>query len=115
MNLYVDLFLAALGRIMVDLDDRKDGFYWISIDGQQAEVAQWQAEWSQWLVAGSGRPLPDDLAARLMVLSDTLPPPVVPAVDPEQDANAAGSLSRGVAAARRLAVYSPSPDTNGGA
>jgi hypothetical protein len=59
---------------MVDPDHREDGFYWISIDGQEVEVAHWQAEWGQWLVAGSGTPLSDDLAARVVV-----PPPASPA------------------------------------
>jgi hypothetical protein len=60
---------------MTDLDDRESGFYWISIDGQEVEVAHWQAEWSQWLVTGSGTPLPDELSAFVTVLSDMLPPP----------------------------------------
>ncbi len=64
---------------MTNLDDREAGFYWISIDGQEVEVAQWQAEWSQWLVAGSGTPLPDQLFALVTVLSDLLPPPTIPA------------------------------------
>jgi hypothetical protein len=64
---------------MISLDDRETGFYWISIDGLEVEVAQWQAEWSQWLVAGSGTPLSDELATRLTVLSDMLPPPAIPA------------------------------------
>jgi hypothetical protein len=29
---------------MTNLDDREPGFYWISIGGQEVEVAQWQAE-----------------------------------------------------------------------
>jgi hypothetical protein len=29
---------------MTNLDDRESGFYWISIGGQEVEVAQWQAE-----------------------------------------------------------------------
>jgi hypothetical protein len=64
---------------MPDLDELEDGFYWISIDGQQAEVAQWQVEWSQWLVAGCTKPLADDLSTRVVVLSDRLPPPTTPA------------------------------------
>jgi hypothetical protein len=64
---------------MTDLDDRESGFYWISIDGQEVEVAQWQAEWSQWLVTGSGTPLPDALSATVTVLSDVLPPPTISA------------------------------------
>jgi hypothetical protein len=64
---------------MTNLDDREAGFYWISIGGQEVEVAQWQAEWNQWLVAGSGQPLPDELSALVTVLSDLLPPPTIPA------------------------------------
>ena len=64
---------------MPDIDCRYDGFYWISIDGQVAEVAQWQVEWSQWLVAGSDRPLSDEWASRVEVLSDQLAPPVIAA------------------------------------
>jgi hypothetical protein len=60
---------------MSEPDDREAGFYWISIDGQEAEVAQWQAEWGQWLVAGSKMPLPDQLSESVTVLSDRLPPP----------------------------------------
>ena len=63
---------------MTDPDDRADGFYWISIDGQEVEVAQWQTEWSRWLVAGSGMPLSDEWSTRVMVLSKRLPPPAVP-------------------------------------
>ena len=47
------------GRRMADPDDRDAGFYWISIDGQEVEVAQWQSEWSRWLVTGSTQPLSD--------------------------------------------------------
>jgi hypothetical protein len=61
-----------------DLDQLEDGFYWISIDGQVAEVAQWQLEWGQWLVAGSTRPLQDGWPTRIMVLSDRLSPPAIP-------------------------------------
>lgn len=64
---------------MTDPDDREAGFYWISIDGQEVEVAQWLAEWSHWLVAGSGTPLSDEVSASVVVLSDLLPPPVIPA------------------------------------
>jgi hypothetical protein len=64
---------------MTNLDDREAGFYWISIDGQEVEVAQWQAEWGQWLVTGSGMPLPDGLSALVTVLSNVLPPPTMPA------------------------------------
>jgi len=62
---------------MPDPDHREDGFYWISVDGQQAEVAQWQVEWGQWLVAGSTRPLPDGCATHVTVLSDRLSPPAM--------------------------------------
>jgi hypothetical protein len=57
--------------------DLEDGFYWISIDGQEAEVAQWQIEWSQWLVAGCTRPLSDERSTRITVLSKRLLPPVI--------------------------------------
>ena len=60
-------------------DHREAGFYWIRIDGQEAEVAQWQVEWGQWLVAGSGKPLSDETASRVMVLSDCLIVPAIPA------------------------------------
>jgi hypothetical protein len=60
-----------------DLDHLEDGFYWISINGQAAEVAQWQLEWGQWLVAGSTRPLQDDWPTRVMVLSDRLSPAAI--------------------------------------
>src|SRR3954452_6047489 len=63
---------------MPDPDHREDGFYWISVDGQEAEVAQWQMEWGQWLVAGSTRPLSDGWATRVTVLSDRLSPPAMP-------------------------------------
>jgi hypothetical protein len=62
---------------MTDPDDREAGFYWISIDGQEVEVAQWQTEWSRWLVTGSGMPLADEWSGRVLVLSDRLPPPAV--------------------------------------
>jgi hypothetical protein len=64
---------------MPNPDQLEDGFYWISIDGQEAEVAQWQVEWSQWLVAGCTKPLADDLSTRVMVLSDRLSLPAIPA------------------------------------
>ena len=35
---------------MTDPDNRETGFYWICIGGQEPEIAQWQAEWDQWLV-----------------------------------------------------------------
>lgn len=60
---------------MSDPEDRTDGFYWIRIGEQEAEVAQWQAEWVQWLVAGRSRPLSNIQALRLVVLSDRLVPP----------------------------------------
>lgn len=44
---------------MTDPDDRENGFYWIRIGDQEAEVAQWQVEWVQWLVAGRSQPLSD--------------------------------------------------------
>jgi hypothetical protein len=64
---------------MLDQDDRAAGFYWICVDGQEAEVAQWQAEWEQWLVTGSGKPLSDERASRVIVLSGCLPVPAIPA------------------------------------
>jgi hypothetical protein len=65
---------------MSEPNNREDGFYWISIDGQEPEVAQWQVEWSQWLVTGRKMPLPDEWSDLVMVLSDVLPPPAAPAV-----------------------------------
>jgi hypothetical protein len=62
---------------MSEADHREDGFYWISVDGLELEVAHWQSEWSQWLVAGAKLPLHD--AARVSVLSDRLSPPALPA------------------------------------
>ncbi|RYJ04157.1 MAG: hypothetical protein EON47_01445 [Acetobacteraceae bacterium] len=62
---------------MADPEDRDAGFYWISIDGQEVEVAQWQSEWSQWLVTGSTEPLSDAVSAHVLVLSEALPVPVV--------------------------------------
>jgi hypothetical protein len=64
---------------MHDPGDRAAGFYWIYIEGQEAEVAQWQVEWEQWLVAGSGEPLSDETANRVIVLSDCLTVPAIPA------------------------------------
>lgn len=64
---------------MTDPDDRDAGFYWISIDGQEVEVAQWQTEWSRWLVTGSSQPLSDVVSAHVVVLSEMLPQPMVPA------------------------------------
>jgi hypothetical protein len=62
---------------MTDLDDREAGFYWISIGGQEAEVAQWQTEWGRWLVTGSGTPLSDEVSAHVVMLSDLLRPPAI--------------------------------------
>lgn len=62
---------------MADPDDREAGFYWISIDGQEVEVAQWQTEWGRWLVTGSSQPLSDLLSAHVQVLSEALPQPMV--------------------------------------
>jgi hypothetical protein len=64
---------------MTDPDDREAGFYWISIGGQEPEVAQWQTEWCQWLVAGRETPLSDVRAMDLVVLSGMLPPPALTA------------------------------------
>ena len=64
---------------MPDPDHREAGFYRICIDGQEPEVAQWQAEWERWLVAGSAKPLSDERASRVIVLSDCLPVPAIPA------------------------------------
>ena len=64
---------------MSDPDYREAGFYWVCIDGQEAEVAQWQAEWEQWLVAGSAKPLSDQRGSRVIVLSDRLAAPAIPA------------------------------------
>jgi len=60
---------------MADPDDREDGFYWIRIDELELEIAQWQSEWGQWLVAGSETPLTDHFLSRITVLSDRLPEP----------------------------------------
>jgi hypothetical protein len=59
--------------------EREPGFYWISIDGQEAEVAQWQHEWDQWFVIGREMPLSDEIAASVAVLSGLLLPPDLPA------------------------------------
>lgn len=60
---------------MAGSDDREDGFYWIRIDELELEIAQWQSEWGQWLVAGSETPLSGRLLSRVTVLSDRLPEP----------------------------------------
>ena len=60
---------------MTDPDDRENGFYWIRIGDQEAEVAQWQAEWVQWLVAGRAPPLSDWQSLKVVVLSERLLPP----------------------------------------
>ena len=65
---------------MTDPDARETGFFWIRIGDQEPEVAQWQAEWAQWLVTGLGLPLPDYRGAEVVVLSEMLVPPVV--IDP---------------------------------
>jgi len=62
---------------MIDPDARETGFFWIRIGDQEPEVAQWQAEWDQWLVTGLGLPLPDCRAAEVVVLSGMLAPPAV--------------------------------------
>jgi hypothetical protein len=64
---------------MTDPDDRETGFYWIRIAGQEPEVAQWQTEWSQWLVTGQELPLSDLYAEAVVVLSDMLAPPAISA------------------------------------
>jgi hypothetical protein len=64
---------------MPDPDHREAGFYWVCIDGQEAEVAQWQAEWERWLVTGNAKPLSDERASRVIVLSDCLSVPAIPA------------------------------------
>lgn len=60
---------------MTDPDDREAGFYWISAGGQVAEVAQWQLEWTSWLVVGKELPLTDAEAIDVQVLSACLVPP----------------------------------------
>lgn len=65
--------------LMADPDDREAGYYWISIGGQEPEVAQWQTEWCQWLVARRETPLSDVRAIDLVVLSGMLPPPALTA------------------------------------
>ena len=62
-------------------EQREAGFYWISINGQEVEVAQWQHEWDQWFVIGSEIPLSDEIAVCVTVLSDLLPPPALPTGD----------------------------------
>ena len=64
---------------MVDLDDREAGFYWISINGQAAEVAHWQMEWSAWLLVGRMLPLTDELSNEVEMLGPCLVPPPQPA------------------------------------
>ncbi|MBL6458988.1 hypothetical protein JMJ55_27025 [Belnapia sp. T6] len=64
---------------MIDPDDREAGFYWISIGGQEPEVAQWQSEWCQWLVTGRERPLSDARSMEVVVLSSVLAPPALTA------------------------------------
>jgi hypothetical protein len=73
----VGLIVARLRSeaTMSDPDDREDGFYWIRIDDQEPEVAQWQAEWVYWLVAGRGQPLSDLQSLKVMVVSERLLPP----------------------------------------
>ena len=73
----IGLIVARLRSeaIMRDPDDRENGFYWIRIGDQEPEVAQWQAEWVQWLVAGRSQPLPDLHALMVIVLSERLLPP----------------------------------------
>jgi hypothetical protein len=63
---------------MTDPDDREDGFYWISVGGQAAEVAQWQLEWTSWLVVGGDLPLTDAEAMDVRVLSACLVQPPTP-------------------------------------
>ena len=60
---------------MVDFEDREAGFYWISINGEAAEVAQWQAEWGAWLLVGRMLPLTDELGSEVEMLSPCLVPP----------------------------------------
>jgi hypothetical protein len=73
-----DCAVPALGRgrwPMIYPDDREAGFYWISINGQEAEVAQWQSEWETWLVTGRAQPLTDEVGIKVEVLSACLTPP----------------------------------------
>ena len=67
---------------MVDFEDREAGFYWISINGEAAEVAQWQAEWSAWLLVGRMLPLSEELGSEVEVLSPCLAPPQPARKDP---------------------------------
>ena len=41
-------------------------------------MAQWQTEWSRWLVTGSSQPLSDVVSAHVVVLSEMLPQPMIP-------------------------------------
>lgn len=74
---------------MIDLDDREAGFYWISINGQEAEVAQWQSEWAAWLVVGKAQPLTDEVGIEVRVLGACLVPPqheaALPLAGPNND------------------------------
>ncbi|RZI71324.1 MAG: hypothetical protein EOP13_18430 [Pseudomonas sp.] len=60
---------------MIDPYDREAGFYWINLDGQEAEVAQWQVEWNTWLLVGRAQALTDEQSVHLIVLSACLAPP----------------------------------------
>jgi hypothetical protein len=64
---------------MVNLEDREAGFYWISINGEAAEVAKWQTEWGAWLLVGRMLPLTDELGSEVEVLGPCLVPPPQPA------------------------------------
>jgi hypothetical protein len=64
---------------MTDPEVRETGFFWIRIGDQEPEVAQWQAEWDQWLVTGLSLPLSDHRAADVVVLSEMLVPPAITA------------------------------------
>lgn len=64
-------------RRMTDPDARETGFYWIQIGDQEPEVAQWQAEWDQWLVIGQELPLSDVRSEDVVILSGLLAPPMV--------------------------------------
>lgn len=74
---------------MTDPDDREAGFYWISVDGQAAEVALWQLEWTAWLVVGRDLPLTDDVGIDVQVLSACLTAPphdaALPLTGPDND------------------------------